>query len=103
MKTGLSAACAAIALFVSCNATQAQKFPDRPIRIIVPIAPGSVTDVIMRSAANELGPKIGQQVVIENRPGAGSMTGIEAGARSTPDGYTLLMAASTMTPCLTRP
>ena len=88
MKTDLSAACAAIALIVSCNATQAQKFPDRPIRIIVPIAPGSVTDVIM-FAANELGPEIGQQVVIENRPGANFVIGAQACAAAVPDGYTL--------------
>jgi tripartite-type tricarboxylate transporter receptor subunit TctC len=89
MKTGLAAACAAIALLVSCNATQAQKFPDRPIRMIVPIAAGSVTDVIMRSAANELGPKIGQQVVIENRPGANFVIGAQACAAAIPDGYTI--------------
>lgn len=68
---------------------QAQSWPDRPVRIIVPIAPGSVTDVIMRAAAQELAPRLGQPVVIDNRPGANGIVGAEACARAAPDGTTL--------------
>jgi tripartite-type tricarboxylate transporter receptor subunit TctC len=75
----------------------AQDYPARPVRIIVPSSPGGGTDTAARLLAQHLSDKFGQQFYIENRPGAGSMTGIEAGARATPDGYTLLMVASTMT------
>ena len=67
----------------------AQTYPERPIRMIVPIAPGSVTDVIMRSAANELSQRLGQQMVIENRPGGNFIVGAQACASAAPDGYTL--------------
>ncbi len=80
------------------SGAQAQSdYPSKPVRIIVPSSPGGGTDTVARLLAQNLSEKLGQQFFIENRPGAGSMTGIEAGARSTPDGYTLLMAASTMT------
>jgi tripartite-type tricarboxylate transporter receptor subunit TctC len=69
----------------------AQDYPTRPVRIIVPSSPGGGTDTAARLLAQHLSDKLGQQFYIENRPGAGSMTGIEAGARATPDGYTLLM------------
>ena len=75
----------------------AQDYPTRPVRIIVPSSPGGGTDTAARLLAQHLSDKLGQQFYIENRPGAGSMTGIEAGARATPDGYTLLVVASTMT------
>src|SRR5215471_21004774 len=67
----------------------AQSYPDRPIRVIVPIAAGSVTDVIMRAAANELAPRIGQQIVIENKGGASGIPAAQACATAPPDGYTL--------------
>jgi tripartite-type tricarboxylate transporter receptor subunit TctC len=66
----------------------AQTYPDRPIRLIVSIAAGSVTDVIMRAAANELSPKLGQQLVIENKGGASGILGGQACAQAAPDGYT---------------
>lgn len=68
---------------------QAQTYPDRPIRLIVSIAAGSVTDVIMRAAANELSPRFGHPLVIENRGGASGILGAQACAQATPDGYTL--------------
>ncbi|MPZ40669.1 MAG: tripartite tricarboxylate transporter substrate binding protein [Rhizobiales bacterium] len=78
--------------------SQAQTgYPAKPVRIIVPSSPGGGTDTVTRLLAQHLSEKLGQQFYIENRPGAGSMTGIEAGARAAPDGYTLLVAASTMT------
>lgn len=68
---------------------QAQTYPDRPIRLIVSIAAGSVTDVIMRSAAVELTPLFGQPLIIENRGGASGIVAAQACAQAAPDGYTL--------------
>jgi tripartite-type tricarboxylate transporter receptor subunit TctC len=79
--------CAAIVAFAS--PAGAQSYPDRPIRMIVSIAAGSVTDVIMRAAANELQPRLKQTLVIENQGGAAGILGGQACARATPDGYTL--------------
>lgn len=72
----------------SCPA-HAQSYPDRPIRMIVSIAAGSVTDVIMRAAATELGPRLGQQLVIENKGGASGIPAAQACAGAAPDGYTV--------------
>jgi tripartite-type tricarboxylate transporter receptor subunit TctC len=70
----------------------AQQYPTRPIRLIVPAAPGGGTDITARSFVPQLAENLGQPIVIENRGGAGGMVGTEAAARSAPDGYTLLMA-----------
>lgn len=77
----LLACCAALA--------QAQSYPSRPIRLIVSIAAGSVTDVIMRAASVELGPRFGQQLVIENRGSASGILAAQSCAQAAPDGYTL--------------
>jgi tripartite-type tricarboxylate transporter receptor subunit TctC len=68
---------------------QAQTYPDRPIRVIVGIAAGSVTDVIMRGAAQELQSRLGQPLIIENRGGASGILSAQACAQAAPDGYTL--------------
>jgi tripartite-type tricarboxylate transporter receptor subunit TctC len=68
---------------------QAQSYPDHPIRLIVSIAAGSVTDVIMRAAAIELGPRFGQPLIIENRGGASGIIAAQSCAQAAPDGYTL--------------
>ncbi len=68
---------------------QAEDYPNRPIHIIVPIAAGSVTDVIMRAASQELTARLGQPLVIENRGGAAGILGGQACAQAEPDGYTL--------------
>jgi len=68
---------------------QAQTYPDRPIRLIVSIAAGSVTDVIMRKAGAELQPRLGQPLIIENRGGASGIVAAQACAQASPDGYTL--------------
>ena len=88
-------------LMVLCllaGAAQAQSsYPTRPVKIIVPSAPGGGTDISARVLAQQFSQVMGQQFYVENRPGAGNMIGIEAAARSAPDGYTLLMTASTLT------
>src|SRR5262245_37959965 len=66
----------------------AQTYPDRPVRLIVSIAAGSVTDVIMRAAANDISPRLGQQLIIENKGGASGILGAQACAQSAADGYT---------------
>ena len=80
-----------LALAVACSASHAgaQTYPDKPIRMIVSIAAGSVTDVIMRAAANELQPRLGQPLVIENRGGAAGILGGQACAQAAGDGYTV--------------
>jgi len=85
-----------LALVLACLAqtaglqtTNAQTYPDRPIRLVVSIAAGSVTDVIMRAAANELQPRLGQPLIIENRGGGAGILGGQTCAQSAPDGYTL--------------
>ena len=73
---------------------QAQAWPTRPIRFIVPFAPGGANDLMARSAAQGASQVLGQPVVIENRPGAGGTIGSEAAAKSAPDGYTFLISAA---------
>ena len=73
----------------------AQDYPSRPIRIIVPFSAGGAVDGPMRVVAQELSKRLNQQVIVENRPGAGAMIGSEAVAKSSPDGYTLLLASQT--------
>jgi tripartite-type tricarboxylate transporter receptor subunit TctC len=71
--------------------TIAQDYPSRPIRLVVPWPPGGITDVISRSLGAALSEALGQQVVPDNRPGAAGTVGVAIAAKSTPDGYTLLM------------
>ena len=66
-------------------------YPDRIVRIVVPFAPGGGTDVIARTLAQEMAKDLGATVIIENKPGAGTIIGTQAVATSEPDGYTLLM------------
>ena len=70
----------------------AQSYPSKPIRWILGYPPGGGTEFIARNVAQTLGPLLGQQIVIENRPGAAAIVGAEAAARSAPDGYTIFMA-----------
>ncbi len=75
----------------------AQDYPSRPIKIIVPFGAGGPTDVFTRVLVEELRKSIGQPLVLENRPGAGTVIGTDAAAHATPDGYTLLMVSATQT------
>ena len=84
-----------IALAATPLAAIAQDFPARPVRVIVPFSPGGAVDGPMRLIAQELGKKWGQQVVVENKPGAGATIGAEIVAKAAPDGYTLLLASQT--------
>src|SRR5437762_8636071 len=70
---------------------QAQDYPARPIKLVVPIGPGGGTDILARHMAQKMSERLHQAVVVENRPGAGTILGTEYVAKSAPDGYTLLM------------
>ena len=72
----------------------AQAWPNKPIRLIIPAAAGGSTDVIGRSMATALSEILGQPIVVDNRPGAGGLIGLESAAKAAPDGYTLLHAAN---------
>ena len=85
----------ALAALLPPNA-MAQAYPAKPLRLIVPYAPGGATDIIARVAAVELSRTLGQPVTVDNRAGAGGNLGSEIAARSAPDGYTILMTASSL-------
>jgi len=85
--TALAAACALAAIAPA----EAQSWPTKPVRIVVPFPAGGTTDIVARSLGAELQKMWGQSVVIDNRPGAGGNIGADAVAKSTPDGYTVLM------------
>ena len=71
-------------------ADAARDYPVRPIRLIMPIGPGSANDTLGRIVANKMGQLLGQQIVVDNRAGAGGIVGMEVGANAAPDGYTLI-------------
>lgn len=87
----LLALCAGVA---AAAAAPAQNYPNRPIRIIAQFTPGTSTDILARVIGGKLTEAWGQQVVVDNRPGAGGVIGTELGAKAAPDGYTLTMAVS---------
>jgi tripartite-type tricarboxylate transporter receptor subunit TctC len=91
MRTAVCA-CAALLLHVAAQTAGAQHYPSRTIRIVVPISAGGATDVFARTLAIGYTEAWNQQVIVDNRPGAGGMIGSEMVARAAPDGYTLLMA-----------
>src|SRR5947209_5469554 len=91
------AALLAWALAVVASSASAQSYPARPVKIIVPFAPGGPADLFARQLGQYLSESLKQSFVIEDRPGAGSILGTEAVARSAPDGYTLLLMSNTHT------
>src|SRR5438046_528421 len=83
----------ALALVFLSGLTQAQPYPSRPVRLIVPFPPGGSNDIVARMVATQLGERLGQQVVIDNRGGAGGVLGTDLAAKSRPEGYTPLLIA----------
>ncbi|MEO8652524.1 MAG: tripartite tricarboxylate transporter substrate-binding protein, partial [Ramlibacter sp.] len=77
------------------SAAWAQAYPNKPVRLIVPFAPGGFTDVVARILGQKLSASMGQQWVIENKAGAGSTIGTDFVAKAAPDGYTLVMVSTT--------
>ncbi|HLF38475.1 MAG TPA: tripartite tricarboxylate transporter substrate-binding protein, partial [Burkholderiales bacterium] len=69
----------------------AQSYPTRPVRLLVPFGPGGVGDITARVVAQKIGASLGQQIVVDNRPGAGGIVASEIVAKAAPDGYTLLL------------
>jgi tripartite-type tricarboxylate transporter receptor subunit TctC len=82
------------ALVLAAAPAMAQSYPNRPIRMIVPFPPGGPIDTMGRMVANELSSRLGQQVIVDNRAGAGSTLGTKAAAAAEPDGYTVLFGSS---------
>jgi len=78
----------AVLLLVACGA-QAQPYPSKPIRIVIPFPPGNTTDIMSRLIAPKMAERLGQQVIVENRPGASGMLGLDYVAKSPADGYTI--------------
>src|SRR4051812_39701949 len=101
-RSFLQLAASAAALPGMARLAQAQTYPSRPVRLIVPFAAGGGTDITARVIAQWLSERLGQQFIVDNRPGGGTNIGTEAAAKATPDGYTLLMvgASNTVNPSL---
>jgi tripartite-type tricarboxylate transporter receptor subunit TctC len=84
-----------LALLAPASAVHAQTYPDKPIRLVLPFPPGGGTDGLARIVGDAMGKRLGQQILIDNRPGAGGNIASDAVAKAAPDGYTLLMGFST--------
>ena len=87
---------AAISIAISTTAAPAQPYPTRPIRLIVAFPPGGATDVVARTIGTPLGARLGQTVVVDNRPGSNGNLAAELAARSRPDGYTLMVGSDSL-------
>ena len=95
LRRAASLVCLALALGIV--AAQAETYPSKPVRVIVPYGPGGIADVTMRMVAQHMSQHFGQQFFIENRPGAGGVVGMQAGKDAAPDGYTLVMLGGGLT------
>ncbi|WP_436411631.1 Bug family tripartite tricarboxylate transporter substrate binding protein [Variovorax ginsengisoli] len=96
MKAMCTAASVAAAFLISPVGASAQAFPEKPIRMVLPFPPGGVTDILARALAEKLSPRLGQPVIVDNKPGAGTVLASDYVARAPADGYTLLLAASSL-------
>ena len=83
------------AAVLSAAPAHAADYPVKPIRLIVPFGPGGITDVIARQAAKSMGDKLGQQIIVENKPSAGHIVAMQTLAHAQPDGYTILLGSNT--------
>ena len=92
MGAGLRLGAALLAAIV-CGSAGAQVYPQRPVRMIVGLPPGGSTDIMARMVSARLTERLGQQVVVDNRPGANGIIGIQLVASALPDGHTLIMGA----------
>ena len=95
MKTLHRSALLGLALSLAMGTASAQAYPNKPVRLIVPFAPGGFTDVVARILGQKLSVAMGQQFIVENKAGAGSTIGTDFVAKSAPDGYTLVMISTT--------
>ncbi len=93
MKTKLLSVLMALSLSLTLPLA-AQTWPTKPVRLVVPFPAGGATDILSRALSQELGKKLGQSIVVDNKPGAGGTIGALAGAQAAPDGYTLLLTTS---------
>src|SRR5688572_28701663 len=96
MAGGRVVAFAVFVLSGTLSAAQAQDYPSRPIRMVVPFAPGGGSDISARVLADGLSDALGQSIVVDNRPGAGSILGCDIVAKANPDGYTTLLGNISM-------
>ncbi|MFO1161188.1 MAG: tripartite tricarboxylate transporter substrate binding protein [Reyranellaceae bacterium] len=87
----------AVATLLAAAAAQGQTYPDKPIHVIVPFTAGSATDVVARAVAQAMSTRLGQPVIVDNKPGAGGTIGSSQVAKAAPDGYTLLVNSSAHT------
>jgi len=97
-KNRLASRAIAAALFalVAAGSAHAQGWPTKPIHVVVPYAPGSATDIVPRTVFDQVSRQVGQPIVIDNRPGGGTTLGTSAVAKSTPDGYTILVHSNAL-------
>ena len=91
MRTGFAAV--AVALLVLAAPASAQDYPNRPVRLVVPFPPGGINDIVARVISQHLGERLGKQVIVDNRGGAGGVVGAEIVANAPKDGHTLLIVS----------
>ena len=96
-RTIVTAALAATASLAGAGAAWAQAYPSKPVRLIVPFAPGGTTDIVARVISDKIGATLGQTMIVENKAGGGGSVGATEIVRSTPDGHTLGMATVSTT------
>ena len=91
MKTAIHFFVAAVLVAAGTPALQAQDYPAKPIRLIIPYSPGGTADLLARTIGQKMAASLGQQIIVDNRPGAGGNIGADLAAKAAPDGYTIVM------------